>query len=145
MRAYRFVFFLATIIFLWPFTSIAADKCNCPPKRSLDVELDLSNLAFVGQVVEIRQKFPLHPGFAYVRFLPMKKYKGFDVYPKEESVIVFMPAASEACTINFIKGNDYLVFAKGNPAFLKTNACDLTGLQEDRAPMIITLDKSKQK
>lgn len=116
-------------------------KCSCPAKGSLAQELANSEVAFVGQVAEVRPEYPLHEGYYYLRFLPAKKYKGFESYPNKESIVVFNQLPSNPCSFKFIKGNDYLVFAKGNPGFLKTSSCGYTGLQEDRAKEITELDK----
>jgi len=74
----------------------------------------------------------------------MKKYKGLENYPNSESVVVYAPVSTDPCTLKFIKGNDYLVFADGNPAFLKTNSCSMSGLQEGRSQEILELNKLKE-
>lgn len=118
-------------------------RCSCPQKRSIAEELSSANVVFVGQVIELRPRFPLHEGYTYVRFLPQKKYKGFDTYPNKDSIVVFNPEPTDPCFMKFIKGNDYLVFANGNPGYLKTSNCGHTGLQEDRTKEITELDKLK--
>ena len=138
-----FIFFLSNLAF-------AADKdkevkseqkCFCPHAKSVTSDFERSSVVFKGQVVETKPKYPLHEGYAYVRFLVLKKYKGFENLPSQESVVMFTQFGSEPCGVKFIKGNDYIVFAKGNPGFLKTSTCDVSGLLEDRTKEVLELEK----
>lgn len=128
-------------IFTFHSEVFANDKCVCPPKSNLASEFKRNSVVFLGQVVEVRPQFPLHNNYYYVRFLPMKKFKGTENYPNSENVVVYAPVSEDPCTFRFIKGNDYLVFAEGNPAFLKADSCSFTGLQEDRGQEILELNK----
>lgn len=123
----------------------AEGKCNCPPKPNIAADLKKSSVVFLGQVVEVRPQFPLHVGHYYIRFLPMKRFKGLENYPNPENIVVYAPISSDPCSFRFIKGNDYLVFADGNPAFLKTNSCSNTGIQEDRSQEIFELNNITKK
>jgi hypothetical protein len=124
---------------------MAAEKCVCPPKKTVEAEFASSSVVFLGQVAEVKPKFPLHRDHMFIKLRVMKKFKGTENLPRKENAVIFTPAATDPCSVKFVKDNDYIIFAKGNPAFLKTSACDLTGMQEERVKELIELEKYKIK
>jgi hypothetical protein len=138
-------FVLLAFLSVYMSVAVAAEKCVCPQKRTVEAEYDSSQMVFIGQVAEVKPKFPLHKDHMYVKLRVMKKFKGFENTPKKEVLVMFTPVNSDPCSVKFVKDNDYLIFAKGNPAFLKTTLCDLSGMQEERAKELIELEKIKAK
>lgn len=102
----------------------AAAECACPPVPPPLEALKRSSTAFIGSVINLK-KSPIKNGFTEVKFSLLKRIKGFEEIPGD-TVIVFMPTAAEECSYPFSEGQDYVVFASGNPAGLKTTSCSGT-------------------
>jgi hypothetical protein len=124
----RFIFiFLLVILFGY---SPELFACSCPAKGTIDKEFNKSDVVFLGQVVEKKSAGIIRPGYTKIRFIPMKVYKGMDLLPNQDSFTVFTPDSEKNCGLNFSNRIDYIVFAKGNPAFLKVISCSLTDIQD---------------
>ncbi|MCC6953325.1 MAG: hypothetical protein IT290_04340, partial [Deltaproteobacteria bacterium] len=65
---------------------------------------------------------PVKEGYMEARFTIMKRLKGFDEILGDK-VFVFTPDKPENCGYPFSPGQDYVVFAQGNPAGLRTTSC----------------------
>ncbi|HMO17627.1 MAG TPA: hypothetical protein PKA63_05385 [Oligoflexia bacterium] len=115
--------------------------CRCQPKGSLNDQVSRHDVVFLGQVTEVRSAGGLRPGFKLVRFMPIKRYKGVDLLPNHESITIFTPEDPANCGINFSKRIDYIVFAKGPPAFLQTSSCSMTNIQENMNLEQLELEK----
>lgn len=121
--------------------SSEASACPCAKRGTLESDIAKHDVIFVGQVMDIKPAGLLRPGYNLVRFMPMKTYKGKNLMPNLESVTVFTPDTEKECGISFNKRIDYVVFASGNPAFLKVNNCTRTDVQENAKAMLVEMEK----
>jgi hypothetical protein len=115
--------------------------CSCPAKGTVEQEFNKSDVVFLAQVAEKKSAGIIRPGYTKVRFIPMKVYKGRDLLPNQEAFTVFTPDSEKNCELNFSNRIDYIVFAKGNPAFLKVTSCSLTDIQEKSKSTQIELER----
>jgi len=104
-------------------------QCPCPTKPTLEDSFKKADVIFVGSVKEI-SIHPLKPHYKQIRFTVNRKIKGFDEIGNA-AVLVYTPNGNEGqCPVSFTQGMDYLVYAYGNPAFLRTNTCANTNVVE---------------
>lgn len=104
----------------------SAESCSCPPKPSIEDAFEEASLIFVGMARENTVN-PLKKNDREVKFKVTRKLKGFEEVPGSgDSVIVYTPDSPTRCGIQFGDGLDYLVFAKGNPAYYQTTSCTRT-------------------
>ncbi len=103
-------------------------ECKCLKAKSIDVSYKESNLVFVGQVVSVEDASVLRQGYRLVRLMVTAPYKGSELLPETEYVTIFTPIGD--CGIEFVKQNDYLILAKGQPAFYTTSSCELSDILE---------------
>lgn len=106
--------------------------CNCKKAGSIQQEFKEHDAIFLGMVLEVKPAGAIRPGYTLVRFRPIKRYKGSGLLPNPDVVTVFTPDNKNGCGMKFNKRIDYLVFAKGNPAFLVVDSCSSSGVQEDK-------------
>jgi hypothetical protein len=132
----KYLLFLS--FFIFPVESFA---CRCSPKGNLNDEVNRYDLVFLGQVVEVKSAGLIRSGSTLVRLIPMKIYKGKELMPNLDIVTIFTPETTKDCGINFSKNIDYLIFAKGNPAFMLVDSCSLTDIQEKSKERLIELEK----
>ncbi len=152
MKVYNISFF-STIAFLYlifPALSYAAGPqvntssfgdCKCPKLPTVTDAFNQSQIVFLGQVVTVEQASAIRPNYNVVKLIMTKPYKGADLLPPTDYVVVFTPDKEKDCGVSFSKQSDYLVFASGNPAFLKTSLCNLTEIQESRKAEQMKLDE----
>jgi hypothetical protein len=114
--------------------------CKCKPKASLEKEFDNHDAVFLGQVTEFKSAGLIRPGFNIVRFEPTKIYKGKRHLPNLGIITIFTPDIEKDCGLTFTKGSDYVVFASGNPAFLRVDSCSLSNIQEKSKETLIKLE-----
>jgi hypothetical protein len=103
----------------------AAGACSCKGQPQLEEALARSSVVFIGRV-ESQKDSSLRPGYRQIRIAVLRKFKWLDDLTKLEYVVLFTPKESALCGFSFQNGFDYLVFAHGNPAFLKTDSCSRT-------------------
>lgn len=121
---YQLVLFSSALLF----STYALADCKCPKGKSTDEAYKGSDVVFLGQVISVAKANILREGFKEVKLILTVPYKGTEILPATEYVTVYTEEGP--CGVEFIRQNDYLVFAKGAPAFLKTSTCDLTDIQE---------------
>ncbi len=134
--------YILTILFL-SIICFSSDlyACKCQPKGSVDQEFGKHDVVFLGQVLEVKSAGFLRPGFNLVRFMPMKVYKGKGHLPNPEIITIFTPETENECGTVFNRSIDYIVYASGNPAFLRVDSCSLTDIQENSKAVLIQLEK----
>ena len=109
----------------------ASAQCTCPAPPSLEKAFDAATLVFVGRVEDKRIN-PLKKGDYEIKFQVSRKLKGFEDLPTS-NVLVYTakeiaPGKIGDCPFNFIVNGEYLVYATGAPAYLKTSSCARTAL-----------------
>jgi len=113
--------------------------CKCGKAKSTDESYKESDLVILGQVISVDTASILHQGYKIVKFMMTVPYKGSELLPATEYVTVYTQEG--ACGVEFIKQNDYLIFAKGPPAFLTTSTCNLTEIQETSGEKQVRVEK----
>jgi hypothetical protein len=126
-KAYYLIF--AAILFLAPI-STSAETCDCPKKPELEESQTQSSAVFVGRV-EGQEDSVLRPQFTQVRMVVLRKFKWVEEFASNQSILVYTHKDEASCGYKFQNGFDYLVFAKGNPAFLRIDACSRTQVMEN--------------
>ena len=108
-------------------------ECTCPSPPSLESAYDSSSLVFVGKV-EDKHINPLKKGDYEVKFQVTRKLKGFEDLPTSNALVYTArentPGKIGDCAFDFTVNGEYLVFASGTPAYLKTSACTRTAVLE---------------
>lgn len=99
-------------------------ECACPPKPEPKQAFADAAVAFVGRVDHAKPS-PFKKGFIEARFSILKKLKSLDEL-NGNTLIVLTPASADDCGYNFASGQDYLVYATGTPASLRTDSCSRT-------------------
>ncbi|MBL7662140.1 hypothetical protein JNK13_05250 [bacterium] len=123
MKTYfKFLSLFSTVILI---PNLALSECQCPEKPSLTQAVKDASVVFAGRVTNIR-KSALRQGQLEVRFSILKYLSGDIDGNKPELVVVFTPEELGTCGLKFVSEQDYLVFASGNPANLKTTSCTRT-------------------
>jgi hypothetical protein len=115
--------------------------CKCPKLPTVNDAYNQSPIIFLGQVVSVEQASAIRPNYNVVKLIMTKSYKGTELLPQTDYVVVYTPDKEKDCGVSFSKQSDYLVFASGNPAFLKTTLCNLTEIQESRKAEQMKLDE----
>ena len=106
--------------FLLLFASIArADVCNCPPMDETEDAYKSSDLVIVGTVSDLKSS-NFKPGYMEMIFDIRKLIKANSVIPTH-TVVVYVP--NDQCKYDFQFGNDYIVYAKGDLFFYRTDVC----------------------
>jgi len=136
-RILRSVFFYSTLIILVLFFSSTAlaQECTCPAKPEIVDALRDSSVAFVGRAEKVKHS-PLRKGYEEIKFKVFKRYKFNTELADEEPLVqtqqnftfIYTPTEKASCSFNFREGYDYLVYASGTPAFLKTDSCTRTSV-----------------
>ena len=134
------IFYLTTlslISLLLPSTVFA--DCKCGKAKTTDESYKSSDMVFLGQVVSVDKASAIHEGHKVIKLMITVPYKGTDLLPATEYVTVF--SEDGPCGVEFVRQSDYLIFAKGQPAFLKTSVCDLTEIQETSREKQVRVEK----
>lgn len=116
------------VMFICFLPGIALADCECPEKPKLEAAYDQATLVFLGRV-ELQGREPLKPNYKKVKFSVLGKFKWSEEFT-DKTVDIYTPKKKEECGIRFQNGFDYLVFASGNPAFVKTTKCSRTEVLE---------------
>jgi hypothetical protein len=136
------IYFLVFLSIVMPVSVSAA--CKCPQKGGVKAEFDKHDVVFLGQVLNSKAAGLIRPGFTLVTFMPIKIYKGNRLLPNPEVITIFTPDTPGECGLTFSKRIDYVVFASGKPAFLRSDSCTRTDIQENSKAMLIELEKLKK-
>lgn len=113
----KFVVFL--ILFLLTSTSILTLKpratfaCSCVKEQTVQVEFSQSKAVFSGKVIEIKTTKFSNPNYKKVLFEVSKTWKGIS----GSQVIIKTGLGDGDCGINFIKGQNYLVYARASKMY----------------------------
>jgi hypothetical protein len=119
----------AAVVFFAP-AGASAETCTCPKKPELEESQLQSSAVFVGRV-ETQEDSVLRPQFTQVRVVVLRKFKWLEEFATNQSVLVYTPKDEASCGFKFQNGFDYLIFAKGNPAFLRIDTCSRTQVMEN--------------
>jgi hypothetical protein len=125
----------------------AGRACECPVKPALETALAQSSVVFLGRVEE-QGSTPYKKDYTEIKFLVLRKFKGFDELPPLPTLVLYTPSESTNCGYKFQNGFEYVVYATGNPAFLQTNSCSRTEVLEKaqlEEQRLIRLTDSKKK
>lgn len=128
MNAKTLKFLICSLIFQAYFHSACfAESCSCPETSSVVNALENSSVVFIGKVESIN-KSGRRKNFQEIRFkvVPNRRFKGFDDLPNNEYLLLYTPIEKSSCSFPFAEGFEYLVYANGNPAFLKVDSCSRT-------------------
>lgn len=120
------------------YTSEVLAECKCGKVKTTDEVFNSSEVVLLGQVVSVNKANALHEGYQVAKISITTPYKGVEILPATEYVTVF--SKLDNCGVNFVALSDYLVFAKGNPAFLTTSVCQLTDVQEKSRERQVRVD-----
>lgn len=126
VRSLVTLFFVALCSVL--FTTSSAHACSCAGREALTEALSKSTIVFMGQVISVRQN-PLKPTELEVQFRISVTYKGEEEIQGQTATIITNGEES-MCGYPFTRGGDYVVFATGNPANLRTGLCSRTSQLE---------------
>ena len=107
-----------------------AQNCSCPKKPELEESYADSSVVFLGQV-ENQEDSVVRPEYIEVRLAVQRKFKWLNELSGSQSIVVYTPPEQAKCGYPFQNGFDYLVFAKGNPAFLRVDSCSRTNVVEN--------------
>ncbi len=107
-----------------------SDGCSCLKKAELEDAYKQSSAVFVGRV-EVQEDSVLRPDYTQLRMVVLRKFKWLEEFASNQSVLVYTPKLEAKCGIKFQNGFDYLVFATGNPAFLRADSCTRTQVLEN--------------
>ena len=132
-----YVLFVLIVSLVIPTNLVA--ECKCGKAKSIDESYKESDLVFLGQVVSVNKATVLHEGYKVIKMITTIPYKGSEILPATEYVTIYTEVG--ACGIEFVRQNDYLIFAKGEPAFLTTSICNLTEIQETSREKQIRVEK----
>lgn len=105
-----------------------ATSCKCAPADPVKEAFQQASTVFIGRVEEVG-KSPFHPEMNEVRFALLNDYKHAGE-SAGRTRLVFTPLAEGTCGYKFVPGQEYLVYATGNPAFYKTSICSRTTFRE---------------
>ena len=124
-----------------PIQAVSANDCKCPKVLTTTEAFNQNSLVFLGQVISVEKASAIRPNYNIVKMILTKSYKGEDLLPKTDYVVIYTPDKEKECGVQFARQSDYIVFANGNPAFMKTNSCSLTGIQETKKAEQAKLDE----
>ena len=96
-----------------------ADLCNCPPMDGTTEAYQSSDLVMVGTVEDLKSSI-FKPGYMEIIFDIRKLVKSNSVIPTH-TVVVYVP--NDQCKYDFQFNNDYIVYAKGDLFFYRTDVC----------------------
>lgn len=126
---------------------LKAEGCPCSPQKSVEEAYQNSSAVFVGRVEHLI-KSPLRAEMYEVRFVVFSNYKG-TIESERRVQVVYTPLNDAQCSYKFISGQEYLVYAVGNPAFYKTDTCSRTNVldtaQEDIGKLVELAKKEEGK
>jgi hypothetical protein len=98
--------------------SVTALGCECPRKRSFEMEMAASDMVFSGEVIGISTSDRSRE----VAFRPAIVWKG----EKTDSIVIQIADLGATCGFNFKQGNQYLVYASHDGKALRTSICTRT-------------------
>lgn len=128
----KFTVFL--ILFLLTSSSLLMLKprvtfaCSCVKEQPVQKEFSQSKAVFSGTVIDIKTTKFLNPNYKKVLFEVSNTWKGIS----NSQVIIKTGQGDGDCGISFIKGQDYLVYARASKMYgensqsLTTTICDST-------------------
>ncbi len=128
--ACRLLFAFCLVLGAGDIFTCAAQNCSCPKKPELEEAYADSAVVFLGQV-ENQEDSVLRPEFIEVRLAVQRKFKWMSELASSQSIVVYTPSEQGRCGYTFQNGFDYLVFAKGNPAYLRVDSCSRTNVIEN--------------
>lgn len=116
---------LAVVALLTAVQPACVFACSCIQAPPPDEALASSTAVFAGQVTEIAA--PADRGGSdpvVVTFAVSKGWKGAG----QPTIVVNTSASSASCGFEFVKGQEYLVYASENEGHLQTGLCSRTSL-----------------
>ncbi len=121
---------LFSLLSIAALSTSAFAQCKCPDKPSLDDAVEQSSIVFLGRVTSIKNS-AVREGKKEVEFAAFNRYKSeFQETSSGRQVLVYTPAQSQDCGVDFLLEQDYLVFGTGNPARYEVDSCSRTGIVE---------------
>lgn len=111
------------------FSQAWGEGCTCPPTPPLNIAYQTADIAIIGKVEKISESV-YRQGYLEVRFYVMKKFK----WPEElggDSAILYTRPKPEDCGYPFMRDQDYIVYATGNPAGLTVTKCSRTNVLDN--------------
>jgi hypothetical protein len=123
-----------------------AYACTCAGAPPIEKAYSDATYIFVGRIDRMMES-PITKGQREVKVAVQQWFKGKDLLDEEEGqdrslkrrkdfVIVYTPMKEEECGFNFYQEQDYIIFATGTPARLKTDICTGTVLLDNALPQI---------
>jgi hypothetical protein len=126
-------FLLTTAAFVSAGQARAAEQCVCAnPPGTVQESLQRSSACFVGRV-EQTTKSAIKEGYNEVRMVVLDRFKGLDDI-RGSDVVIYTKRNQHECGMEFLGGQDYIVFATGNPAGLKVDNCLGSGVRDTMIP-----------
>ncbi|MEH7453566.1 hypothetical protein [Gottfriedia acidiceleris] len=122
------ILFLLTSISTLTFKPRATFACSCVKEQTVQKEFSQSKAVFSGKVIDIKTTKFSNPNYKKVLFEVSKTWKGIS----SSQVIIKTGQGDGDCGINFIKGQNYLVYARASKMYgensqsLTTTICDST-------------------
>lgn len=126
MRGIKLFFILLCVLIIH---SKAFSACLCSSKPEVETAYNESSCVFIGRVEE-SQTSALRPTMIQVKMTVLRRFKFFEDISGADTVVLWTPNSKDSCGITFQPGFDYLVFTKGNPAYLTVNSCSRTEVLE---------------
>ena len=112
-------FYLCLCFSLFVINTSYADTCNCPPMEDTDDAFYNSDLVIIGTVSDLKSSV-FQPGYMEIIFDIRKLVKSNSIIPTS-NVVIYVP--NNECKYNFKFGDDYIVYAKGDLFFYRTDVC----------------------
>jgi hypothetical protein len=101
-----------------------AFACPCGDKPPISNARDSASLVFLGRITGVTPS-SFREGFNEVQVEVIKMIKaGEEEWGRE--ITIYTPNLSGKCGFSFIAQLDYIIYAEGNPAFLRVTSCSRT-------------------
>ena len=130
----RSIGYLALSVVLGAFFGFAdaclAQNCACPKVPEVEEAFAQSSAVFVGKI-ENQEESALRQNMLQVQVFVKNKFKWLDELAGKQLTVIYTAPENDPCGFKFQNGFDYLIFAKGNPAFLKVDVCSRTQVLEN--------------
>jgi hypothetical protein len=126
----KFSYLILSISISCCFVGKSAADCTCPEKPEMKQAYEVATAVFVGRVEKVAVT-PLKPGYSEIKISIFTHIKTAPEIARTESLSIFSKSSQSECGINFHTGQDYLIYAEGNPAALKVTSCSRSGVLDN--------------
>lgn len=116
--------------------------CSCASNPPLEMAYENGDIIVIGRVDQVGPS-PLKKGQKEIKIIVQNWIKGKDVVEgsKGNSILVYTANDEAQCGFSFFQEQDYIIFAKGTPANLRTDICSGTILLDNGLALVDKLMK----